>query len=56
MNAAKRAEIFARLRAANPTPTTELQYASVFQLLVAVILSAQATDKGSSQKTEKIVR
>ena len=46
MNAAKRAEIFRRLREANPTPTTELVYATPFQLLVAVILSAQATDKG----------
>ena len=54
MNAAKRAEIFARLRAANPTPTTELQYASVFQLLVAVILSAQATDKSVNSATRKL--
>ena len=45
MNAAKRAEIFRRLCAANPAPTTELEYATTFQLLVAVILSAQATDK-----------
>lgn len=54
MNAAKRAEIFARLRAANPSPTTELEYASVFQLLVAVILSAQATDKGVNSATRKL--
>ena len=54
MNAAKRAEIFARLRAANPAPTTELQYASVFQLLVAVILSAQATDKSVNSATRKL--
>ena len=45
MNAAKRAEIFKRLRAGNPAPTTELEYATTFQLLIAVILSAQATDK-----------
>lgn len=45
MNAVKRHEIFARLRAANPHPTTELNYSSPFELLVAVILSAQATDK-----------
>ena len=54
MNAAKRAEIFARLRAANPAPTTELQYASVFQLLVAVILSAQATDKSVNLATRRL--
>jgi endonuclease-3 len=40
------AEAFRRLRNANPNPTTELEYASPFQLLVAVVLSAQATDKG----------
>lgn len=44
MNAAKRREIFLRLQAANPNPTTELEYATPFELLVAVILSAQATD------------
>ena len=54
MNAAKRAEIFARLRAANPAPTTELEYASVFQLLVAVILSAQATDKSVNIATRRL--
>ena len=54
MNAAKRNEIFARLRAANPAPTTELEYASVFQLLVAVILSAQATDKSVNIATRKL--
>ena len=54
MNPAKRAEIFARLRAANPTPTTELEYASTFQLLVAVILSAQATDKSVNLATRKL--
>ena len=54
MNAAKRTEIFARLRAANPAPTTELQYASTFQLLIAVILSAQATDKSVNIATRKL--
>ena len=54
MNAAKRAEIFRRLRAANPTPTTELEYASVFQLLIAVILSAQATDKSVNLATRRL--
>ena len=41
MNKAIRTEIFTRLRAANPKPTTELEYDSTFQLLIAVILSAQ---------------
>ncbi len=54
MNAAKRAEIFRRLRAANPAPTTELEYATTFQLLVAVILSAQATDKSVNLATRKL--
>ena len=54
MNAAKRNEIFARLRTANPAPTTELEYASVFQLLVAVILSAQATDKSVNLATRRL--
>ena len=44
MNSSKRREIFTRFRAANPHPTTELQYSTPFELLVAVILSAQATD------------
>ena len=44
MNPAKRREIFLRLQAANPHPTTELAYSTPFELLVAVILSAQATD------------
>lgn len=44
MNAEERREIFTRLRAANPHPTTELEYSSDFELLIAVILSAQATD------------
>ena len=54
MNAAKRAKIFRRLREANPTPTTELVYATPFQLLVAVILSAQATDKSVNIATRKL--
>jgi endonuclease-3 len=44
MNPAKRREIFTRFRAANPHPATELEYSTPFELLVAVILSAQATD------------
>jgi endonuclease III len=51
MNAAKRAAIFERFRAANPHPQTELQYSSPFELLVAVILSAQATDKSVNKAT-----
>jgi endonuclease-3 len=54
MNPAGRTEIFARLRAANPAPTTELEYASTFQLLIAVILSAQATDKSVNIATRKL--
>lgn len=54
MNAAQRQAIFERLHAANPAPTTELEYASVFQLLVAVILSAQATDKSVNLATRKL--
>ncbi|CAM3511797.1 endonuclease III [Bordetella sputigena] len=53
MNAAKRREIFARLQAANPTPTTELEYTTPFQLLIAVLLSAQATDKSVNIATRK---
>jgi endonuclease-3 len=51
MNAEKRRQIFQRLRAANPNPTTELNYSSPFELLIAVILSAQATDKGVNKAT-----
>ena len=51
MNPQKRQAIFARLRAANPQPRTELIYASAFELLVAVILSAQATDKSVNKAT-----
>ena len=53
MNAAKRFEIFTRLQAANPEPTTELLYDSPFQLLVAVILSAQATDRSVNLATQE---
>jgi endonuclease-3 len=56
MNAAKRRAIFERLRAANPTPSTELIYTSPFELLVAVILSAQATDKGVNKATAGLFR
>jgi len=54
MNAAKRIEIFSRLQAHNPHPTTELVYQSAFQLLIAVILSAQATDKSVNKATAKL--
>lgn len=54
MNAAKRHEIFSRLRAANPHPTTELEYSTPFELLVAVILSAQATDKSVNIATREL--
>ncbi len=54
MNPAKRAEIFARLQAANPAPTTELEYGSPFQLLIAVLLSAQATDVSVNKATRKL--
>ena len=54
MNKDKRRTIFERLRAANPTPTTELEYSTPFELLVAVILSAQATDKGVNKATARL--
>ncbi len=54
MNRAKRTEIFSRLRAANPNPVTELVYRTPFELLVAVILSAQATDKSVNLATRKL--
>ncbi|MPZ46136.1 MAG: endonuclease III [Betaproteobacteria bacterium] len=54
MNPAKRRAIFERLRAANPNPTTELEYSTPFELLVAVVLSAQATDKGVNLATRKL--
>ena len=56
MNPQKRQEIFARFRAANPQPRTELVYASAFELLVAVILSAQATDKSVNKATAELFR
>ena len=54
MNATKRREIFLRLQAGNPHPATELQYSTPFELLVAVILSAQATDKSVNLATRKL--
>jgi endonuclease-3 len=54
LNDARRAEIFARLAAANPDPRSELEYASDFELLVAVILSAQATDRSVNRVTPKL--
>jgi endonuclease III len=54
MNADKRRQIYERLRAGNPKPTTELEYSTPFELLVAVILSAQATDKSVNAVTRKL--
>ena len=54
MNSEKRGEIFRRWRAANPHPKSDLEYGSTFELLVAVILSAQATDKGVNAATRKL--
>jgi endonuclease III len=54
VNKEKRQAIFERLQAANPHPTTELNYTTPFELLVAVTLSAQATDKGVNKATEKL--
>ena len=54
MNREKRIKIFSRLREENPNPTTELNYNSPFELLVAVILSAQATDIGVNKATDKL--
>lgn len=56
MNPKIRTEIFQRFRTHNPQPTTELIYQSPFELLVAVILSAQATDKGVNKATQKLFR
>ena len=56
MNAEKRLAIFTRLTAAIPNPSTELEHASIFQLLIAVILSAQATDKGVNIATRKLFK
>lgn len=54
MNPQKRQQIFARLRAENPHPTTELAYSTPFELLIAVILSAQATDVGVNKATARL--
>ena len=54
MNAQKRLEIFSRFRENNPNPTTELLYHSPFELLIAVVLSAQSTDKGVNIATRKL--
>ena len=54
MNADKRREIFTRLRAANPHPSTELEYTTPFELLIAVILSAQATDVSVNKATRRL--
>ncbi|MGB5108261.1 MAG: endonuclease III [Formosimonas sp.] len=54
MKPAARLEMFTRLRAANPHPTTELNYTSPFELLVAVVLSAQATDVGVNKATARL--
>ena len=56
MNAASRREMFARLKRANPAPTTELRHTTPFELLVAVILSAQSTDRGVNKATEKLYK
>ncbi len=54
MNSIKRREIFTRFRDANPKPTTELNFSTTFQLLIAVVLSAQATDKSVNAATEQL--
>ena len=54
MNKATRQEMFERLRTANPHPTTELNYSGPFELLIAVLLSAQATDVGVNKATAKL--
>ncbi len=56
MNEAQRREFFTRLRALNPAPRTELEYSTPFELLVAVILSAQATDKSVNIATRELFR
>ena len=56
MDSTKAQQLFERLRAARPKPTTELRYRSPFELLVAVILSAQATDKKVNEATEPLFR
>ncbi|USX25891.1 endonuclease III [Oxalobacteraceae bacterium OTU3CINTB1] len=54
MNPAKRQEMFERFRAANPSPKTELDYTTPFELLIAVLLSAQSTDVGVNKATRKL--
>jgi endonuclease-3 len=54
MNPAKRYEIFKRFREANPHPTTELEYSTPFELLIAVLLSAQSTDVGVNKATRRL--
>jgi endonuclease III len=54
MNPAKRREIFERFREANPTPNTELEYSTPFELLIAVLLSAQSTDVGVNKATRRL--
>jgi endonuclease-3 len=56
MKLAQRRQLYERLRAANPRPTTELNYRSPFELLIAVILSAQATDKGVNKATARLFK
>ena len=56
MTPKKRKQLFERFKAANPKPTTELRYSTPFELLIAVILSAQATDKGVNKATEKLFK
>jgi len=56
MNASKRQEIFSRLQAANPEPTTELHYQNTFQLLIAVMLSAQSTDVGVNKACKSMFK
>jgi endonuclease-3 len=56
VNRDKRTEIFTRLREANPEPTTELHYGNPFQLLIAVILSAQSTDVGVNKATRALFK
>jgi endonuclease-3 len=56
VNPQKRRAIFERLRAANPKPTTELEYTTPFELLIAVVLSAQATDKSVNLATRTLFK
>jgi endonuclease-3 len=56
VNHSKRRQIFERLRTANPHPTTELEYGNPFQLLVAVVLSAQSTDAGVNKATRSLFK